>query len=99
LGDQDAAADLYEEASGHARRADAKPALAAIMSNRGYISLLRDQPGPARELCREAAALFDELGFGEEAAGAWLNAASADISVGRLGEARLALEESLDRYV
>ncbi len=82
----------------HARRADARPALAAIMNNLGYLSLLRDQPEAARETCREAAALFEELGFGEEAAGAWLNAASAEISLGDLIEARAALDESLDRY-
>ena len=68
------------------------------MNNLGYLSLLREQPQAARTTCRESAALFEELGFGEEAAGAWLNAASADISVGELAAARIALHESLDRY-
>jgi tetratricopeptide (TPR) repeat protein len=98
VGEQVAAAELYEEAASHARRADARPALAAIVNNLGYLSLLRNQPDAARATCREAAALFDELGFGEEAAGAWLNAASADLSVGELAAAKGALRESLDRY-
>ena len=98
LGEQETAAGLYEEAAMHARRADALPALAGIMSNLGYLSLLREQPEAARDTCREAAALFQELGFGEEAAGAWLNAASAEISLGDLVQARAALAESLDRY-
>ncbi len=93
LGEQETAAALYEEAATHARRADARPALAGIMNNLGYLSLLREQPDAARETCREAAALFEELGFGEEAAGAWLNAASAEISLGDLVAARAALAE------
>src|SRR5207248_4126559 len=87
LGNQDEAARLYEEAATHARSADARPALAGIMNNLGYLSLLRNQPDQARATCREAAALFEELGFGEEAAGAWLNAASAELSVGDLAAA------------
>jgi non-specific serine/threonine protein kinase len=98
-GEQDGAAARYEEAAAHARRAGARPALAGIMNNLGYLSLLRGQPETARETCREAASLFEELGFGEEAAGAWLNAASAEIGVGDLNAARAALAESLDRYV
>ena len=98
LGNHDEAAELYEQAAEFARRGDARPALAGIMNNLGYLSLLREQPEAARTTCRESAALFEELGFGEEAAGAWLNAASADISVGELAAARIALRESLDRY-
>jgi len=99
LGEQDEAAELYTEAATHARRAEARPALAGIMSNLGYVTLLRNDPAAARETCREAAALFEELGFGEEAAGAWLNAAAADLLLGNLEEARAAWSRSLDGYV
>ena len=88
LGEQDVAVELYGEAATYARRAGARPALAGIMSNLGYLSLLRDDPAAARETCREAAALFEELGFGEEAAGAWLNAAAAELLLDDLDEAR-----------
>jgi tetratricopeptide (TPR) repeat protein len=99
LGEQEAAASLYEEAAARARQADARPSLAGIMSNLGYLALLRDDPAAARATCREAAALFEELGFGEEAAGAWLNAAAAELLLGELDEARTAFARSLDRYV
>ena len=99
LGEQDVAVELYGEAATHARRAGARPALAGIMSNLGYLALLRDDPAAARETCREAAALFEELGFGEEAAGAWLNAAAAELLLGDLDEARRSFARSLDRYV
>jgi tetratricopeptide (TPR) repeat protein len=93
------AAELYERAATHARRAGARPELAGVMSNLGYFALLRDDPSAARATCREAAALFEELGFGEEAAGAWLNAAAADLLLRDLDEARSALVRGLDRYV
>jgi predicted ATPase/class 3 adenylate cyclase len=95
----DRAAELYEQAATHARRAGARPELAGVMSNLGYFALLRDDPSSARATCREAAALFEELGFGEEAAGAWVNAAAADILLQDLDEARSALVRGLDRYV
>jgi len=98
LSHQDEAAALYERAATHARRAGARPTLAGIMDNLGYLSLLRGQPEAARASCREAAALFEELGFGEQAAGAWLNAALSDLAVADLGSARIALVNSLDRY-
>jgi tetratricopeptide (TPR) repeat protein len=99
LGEQDVAVELYGDAATHARRAGARPALAGIMSNLGYLSLLRGDPAAARATCREAAALFEELGFGEEAAGAWLNAAAAELLLDDLDEARVSFTRSLDRYV
>src|SRR5260221_2376592 len=99
LGEQDEAAQLYTEAATHARRAGARPALAGIMSSLGYVTLLRNDPAAARATCREAAALFEELGFGEEAAGAWLNAAAAELLLDNLEEGRIAWARSLDRYV
>ncbi len=99
LGEQDEAAEIYSEAASHARRAGARPALAGIMSNFGYLALLRHDPAAARETCREAAALFEELGFGEEAAGAWLNAAAAELLLDSVDEARVAWARSLDGYV
>jgi predicted ATPase len=99
LGELDAAADLYEEAAEHAQRADARPALAGIMTNQGYLSLLREEPEAASATSREAALLFEELGFVEEQAGAWVNVASAELSLDRLTEARNALARGLDHYV
>ena len=99
LGEQEPPPSCTSEAATHARRAGARPALAGIMSNLGYLALLRDDPAAARATCREAAALFEELGFGEEAAGAWLNAAAAELLLGDLDEARRSFARSLDRYV
>ena len=99
LGEQDGAAGIYSEAATHARRAGARPSLAGIMSNFGYLALLRHDPAAARATCREAAALFEELGFGEEAAGAWLNVAAAELLLDDLDAARAAFTRSLDGYV
>jgi predicted ATPase len=99
LGALDKAAGLYEEAAEHAERAGARPAFAGVMINLGYLSLLREEPEAAAATSREAALLFEDLGFAEEQAGAWLNVASAELSLGRLTEARDALTRSLDRYI
>ena len=98
-GDPDRAADLYEQASGHARRAGARPELASVMSNIGYLALLREDPATALPTCREAAALFEELGYGEEAAGAWLNEAAANLLLDDQEAAAASLLRSLDRYL
>jgi predicted ATPase/class 3 adenylate cyclase len=99
LGEQEKAASLYEEAAVHARQADARSALAGIMSNLGYLALLRDDPAAARVTCLEAVTLFEELGFGEEAAGAWLNVTAAELLLGDVDAARAAFTRSLERYV
>jgi predicted ATPase/class 3 adenylate cyclase len=98
-GESGAAAELYEQAATHARRAGARPVLASVMSNLGYLSLLEEDPGAALATCREAAALFEELGVDVEAAGAWLNVASALLMLRRSGDAGPPLLRSLARYV
>src|SRR5205085_4732532 len=97
-GDIDTAAKLYEQAAVHARRGDVRPALANVASNLGYLSLLREDAPAALETCQEAAELFEELHFSTDAAGAWLNVATALLMLGRLGEVGEPLGRSLAGY-
>jgi predicted ATPase/class 3 adenylate cyclase len=98
-GENEEAAALYEEAATYARRVDAGMPLASIVSNIGYLSLLRGDPEGALATCREAAALFEELGLRDDAAGAWLNVATAQIMQREAGAAAAPLVRSLAIYM
>jgi hypothetical protein len=98
LGDLGAAAELFAQAAEHAAAAGADEALAAIVNNLGYVMLLDDRAADGESRCREAAHLFEELGFSTEAAGAWLNVALALLAQERPGDALPALERSLHTY-
>ena len=98
LGGREHAARLYEEAAVRARAAGADPALASIMSNLGYVMLLDGDTTAGERRCREAARLFEELGFHADAAGAWLNVAIAVVADARAREALPVLAGSLRTY-
>ena len=98
LGELGDAARLYEQAAEHARAAGADEALAAIMNNLGYVMLLDEEAAGGETRCREAARLFEELGFRTEAAGAWLNVAIAVLAQARPHEALPVLDRSLETY-
>ncbi|MGZ4334952.1 MAG: ATP-binding protein [Gaiellaceae bacterium] len=99
LGQRERAALLYEEAAGYARAADARPVLAAIVNNLGYLKLLADEPQAAVGSCSEAVALFAELGRPADAAGARLNVATAHLLLDELREAAAELGGALGEYV
>ena len=98
LGALDDAVRLYEQAAAHARAAGADGALASIMNNLGYVMLLNDDAVGGEARCREAARLFEELGFNTEAAGAWLNVAIALLAEARAPDALPVLARSLRTY-
>jgi tetratricopeptide (TPR) repeat protein len=98
MGDNDAAVDLYEQAATYARRAGARPVLASVMNNLGYVSLLTGDLSAALATGREAAALWEELEVDADAAGAWLNVASALLALRRPDDAGPPLLRSIGRY-
>ncbi len=98
-GANDAAAELYEQAATHARRSGERPVLASVMSNLGYLSLLKEDPSAALATCREAAALFEELELDADSAGAWLNVAAALLMLHRPEDVGAPLLRGLSRYV